>query len=82
MSPESYGPPPRRVALGVEMSVPNFSQMSDQDLETLIVKLGGPAALGLTTPAATRLSALPTPGCGCNGKSSPDDQDVTGARAP
>jgi hypothetical protein len=51
--PASYGPPPRRVGLDVGMSVPDFSQMPDADLEAYVVKLGGPAALGLSDPAAS-----------------------------
>jgi hypothetical protein len=51
--PERYGPPPRRVGLDVGMSVPDFSQMSDADLEACVVKLGSRAALGLSAPAVT-----------------------------
>ena len=61
LHPEHYGPPPRRLALDVEMSVPDFSRMSDADLEAYVVKLGGPAALGLSGPAVTPLTSLPAP---------------------
>jgi hypothetical protein len=84
--PQDYGPPARRLALDVGMSVPDFSQMSDADLEAYVVKLGGPAALGLSDPAVTSLAFLsapqhPTPPGGSNGRHSTEDQDVTGARA-
>ena len=35
--------------------------MSDADLEAYVVKLGGPAALGLSGPAVTPLTSLPAP---------------------
>jgi hypothetical protein len=76
--PASYGPPPRRVGLDVGMSVPDFSQMSDADLEAYVVKLGGPAALGLSASAVTPLTSLPTPQHpttpgGSNGRHSTED---------
>jgi hypothetical protein len=59
--PASYGPPPRRVGLDVGLSVPDFSEMSDADLEAYAVKLGGPTALGLSGPGVTPLISLPAP---------------------
>jgi hypothetical protein len=59
--PRALRPPPRRLALDVEVSVPDFSQMSDADLEAYVVQLGGPAALSLSAPAVTPPTSLPAP---------------------
>ena len=72
-SPASYGPPPRRVGLDVGMSVPDFSQMSDADLEAYVVKLGGPAALGLSAPAVTGDTTTPGGSGGSNGRHRTED---------
>jgi hypothetical protein len=76
--PECYGPAPRRVGLHVGMSVPDVSQMSDADLEAYAVQLGGPAASGLSGPAVTSPTSLPTPQHpitpgGSNGRNSTED---------
>jgi hypothetical protein len=60
------------------MSVPDFSQMSDADLEAYVVKLGGPAALGLSAPEVTPPTSLPAPQHpitpdGSNGRHSTED---------
>ena len=78
LHPENYGRLPQRVALDFGMSVPDFSQMSDADLEAYVVQLGGPAALGLSAPAMTPLTSVaapqhPTTPGGSNGRHSTED---------
>ena len=71
--PANYGPAPRRVGLDVGMSARDFSQMSDADLEAYVVKLGGPAALGLSAPAVTGDTTTPGGSGGSNGRHRTED---------